>query len=97
MVKIIMGKINSHYKKIIFFACLCMVVFFSALSTAAVEEDELLEKGYENYISVNKKEIFTLSSIWGTYYVSNISNGYYDSDSSFLNMTIRYRLRHYDR
>ena len=28
-----------------------MVVLFSALSTAAVEEDELLEKGYENYIS----------------------------------------------
>jgi len=46
-----MGKINSHYKKIIFFAYLCMLALSSALSTAAVEEDELLEKGYENYIS----------------------------------------------
>jgi len=51
MVEIIMGKINSHYKRIIFFACLCMLVLSSALSTAALEEDELFEKGYENYLS----------------------------------------------
>ena len=51
MVEIIMGKIIGHYKKIILFAGLCILVLFSTLSEAALQEDELFEKAYENYLS----------------------------------------------
>ena len=33
-----------------------MLVLFSALGTAAVEEDELFEKGYENYLSYHPEK-----------------------------------------
>lgn len=64
MVEIIMGKINGHYKKIILFACLCMPVFFSALSAAAVQEDELFEKAYENYLSYHPEKALEYFNIF---------------------------------
>ena len=51
MVEIIMGKIIDHYKKIVLFAALCILVLSSTLSAAALREDELFEKAYENYLS----------------------------------------------
>jgi len=46
-----MGKIIGHYKEIILFIGLCVLVFFSTSSAAAIQEDELFEKAYENYLS----------------------------------------------
>ena len=51
MVEITMGKISGHYKTVVFFICLLRLALLSAISTAALQEDELFEKAYEYYLS----------------------------------------------
>ena len=63
MVEIIMGKSIGHYKKIIFFAGLC-IVLFSTLSSAALREDELFEKAYENYLSYRPEKALEYFNIF---------------------------------
>lgn len=64
MAEIIMGKVNGYHKKIILFACLWMLVLSSGLITAAVQEDELFEKAYENYLSYHPEKALEYFNIF---------------------------------
>lgn len=64
MVEIIVGKINSHYKKVILFVCFCMPLLFSSLSAAVVQEDELFEKAYENYLAYQPEKALEYFNIF---------------------------------
>ena len=64
MVEIIMGKIICHYKKIILFVSLFMLLLISTLSAAALRDDELFEKAYENYLSYHPEKALEYFNIF---------------------------------
>ena len=59
-----MGKSVSHYKKIIYVLCICLLLLFSTLSSAALREDELFEKAYENYLSYHPEKALEYFNIF---------------------------------
>ena len=64
MDEFIMGKSVSHYKKIIYVLCICLLLLFSTLSSAALREDELFEKAYENYLSYHPEKALEYFNIF---------------------------------
>jgi len=56
MVENIMGKSICLHKKIILFACLCMLHLFNPANASAAQEYDLFEKAYEYYLSYHPEK-----------------------------------------